>query len=307
MKFLIGKFDDLYEKHSFYYFWGFIICCFYAGYELPRLENILSTCFLLILIIGVSHGALDHEKGKKLLNIYKIDNIFYFYFIYLIIAVSISLLWYKFPTFTLILFLLTASYHFGKEDSIYSKTNNSILFALKGSIIIFAPIFLNYDETLNIFKLLNANNIDFFNVLEIFEDNFKLFLIFILFYFFLNFLIFKLYLQFFAFIDLLIIIVLNFFFSTIFAFTFYFCFIHSIRHIISIMIEEKIKVSTFARKAMPLTLLTAIIFITSGWIITLNNISLDVAIMQVIFIGLASLTFPHILLEYLLKKNEKRT
>ena len=31
------------------------------------------------------------------------------------------------------------------------------------------------------------------------------------------------------------------------------------------------------------------------------------AIYKVIFIGLASLTFPHILLEYLLEKNEKRT
>jgi hypothetical protein len=34
---------------------------------------------------------------------------------------------------------------------------------------------------------------------------------------------------------------------------------------------------------------------------------LDSAILKVVFIGLASLTFPHILLEYLLEKNEKRT
>jgi len=40
----------------------------------------------------------------------------------------------------------------------------------------------------------------------------------------------------------------------------------------------------------------------------LNNFyQLDEAIYKVIFIGLASLTFPHILLEYLLEKNEKRT
>ena len=38
----------------------------------------------------------------------------------------------------------------------------------------------------------------------------------------------------------------------------------------------------------------------------LNNFfQLDEAIYKVIFIGLASLTFPHILLEYLLEKNEK--
>ena len=189
MKFIIGKFDNLYEKHSFYYFWGFVICCFYETYGLPKLENILSICFLLILLIGVSHGALDHEKGRKLLRIYKIDKIFYFYFSYILIAVSIALLWYKFPTFTLVLFLLIASYHFGKEDSIYSKTNNSILFALKGSVIIFAPIFLNYQETLNIFELLNANNSNFLNFLSFFENNSKLFLIFILTYFFINLLI----------------------------------------------------------------------------------------------------------------------
>ena len=40
----------------------------------------------------------------------------------------------------------------------------------------------------------------------------------------------------------------------------------------------------------------------------LNNLYvIDEAIYKVIFIGLASLTFPHILLEYLLEKNEKRT
>ena len=36
-----------------------------------------------------------------------------------------------------------------------------------------------------------------------------------------------------------------------------------------------------------------------------NYYVLDDAILKVIFIGLASLTFPHILLEYLIEKNER--
>ena len=36
-----------------------------------------------------------------------------------------------------------------------------------------------------------------------------------------------------------------------------------------------------------------------------NSYELDEAIYKVIFIGLEYLTFPHILLEYLLEKNEK--
>ena len=35
-----------------------------------------------------------------------------------------------------------------------------------------------------------------------------------------------------------------------------------------------------------------------------NIYEINEAILKIIFIGLASLTFPHILLEYLLKKNE---
>ena len=61
----------------------------------------------------------------------------------------------------------------------------------------------------------------------------------------------------------------------------------------------------FFNKALPLSLITAIIFIiTLYFLLDLNQ--LNEAIFKVIFIGLASLTFPHILLEYLLEKNEKK-
>jgi hypothetical protein len=62
----------------------------------------------------------------------------------------------------------------------------------------------------------------------------------------------------------------------------------------------------FIKKVLPLTLVTAMLFLISVYFLT-NYYVLDDAILKVIFIGLASLTFPHILLEYLLEKNEKRT
>ncbi len=60
----------------------------------------------------------------------------------------------------------------------------------------------------------------------------------------------------------------------------------------------------FIKKALPLTIITAILFLVAVYFLK-NYYVLDAAISKVIFIGLASLTFPHILLEYLLKKNEK--
>jgi Brp/Blh family beta-carotene 15,15'-monooxygenase len=111
-------------------------------------------------------------------------------------------------------------------------------------------------------------------------------------------------------VDFLSLLILNFFLTPVLAFTIYFCFLHSIRHAITLIFEldnsfEK-GLGKFAIRAIPLTIITMVIFLVA--IYSLNNFfMLDEAIYKVIFIGLASLTFPHILLEYLLEKNEKRT
>ena len=108
--------------------------------------------------------------------------------------------------------------------------------------------------------------------------------------------------------DFISILMINYFLSPILAFTVYFCFLHSIRHSISLIFELNsnfnLGLKEFIRKAIPLTLLTVLAYLFS--LLFLNNYySLDEAIYKVIFIGLASLTFPHILLEYLIEKNEK--
>ena len=59
----------------------------------------------------------------------------------------------------------------------------------------------------------------------------------------------------------------------------------------------------FVKKAIPLTLLTCILCVVAFYFLN-NNYSFDSSILKLIFIGLASLTFPHILLEYFLEKNE---
>ena len=109
--------------------------------------------------------------------------------------------------------------------------------------------------------------------------------------------------------DFFSILILNYFLNPILAFTIYFCFLHSVRHSATLIHELDMKnfskgFKKFVNKALPLTLITAVFFIVSIYFLT-NYYVLDDAILKVIFIGLASLTFPHILLEYLLEKNEK--
>ena len=272
-------------------------------------------CFLLILTIGISHGSLDHSKGKKLLNILNISNMFYFYLLYILIGVLVIILWLLLPSATLVLFLIIASYHFGKEDTDFLKDNNiklnQLFYFLKGILIIVAPLNFHFEETVNIFKLLFLDGEKFYVFLG-YVENLKIIpIIFILslissmYLFFKNFK----FVNFSIFLDFFSILILNYYLTPLLAFTFYFCFLHSIRHSISLIFELdrndfKNGFLIFLKKALPLTLITAILFISSLLVLK-NYYVLDNAILKVIFIGLASLTFPHILLEYFLEKNEK--
>ena len=272
-------------------------------------------CLFFILMIGVSHGSLDHIKGKKLLELFNIKKTYLFYLTYTLIALGIICTWILFPSITLILFLIVASYHFGKEDTEFLVIDKSylteIFYFLKGFLIILAPLYFHFDDTIEIFKLLLIDNEIFYSTLSLIETN-KIIEIGIFFstlssiFLFLN----KFELKKFSiFLDYFSIIILNYYLSPLIAFTIYFCFLHSIRHSISLAIDldgdnlfNGFKI--FVKKAIPLTILTGVFCLISLYLLNSGN-NLDSSILKVIFIGLASLTFPHILLEYLLEKNEK--
>jgi beta-carotene 15,15'-dioxygenase len=288
-------------------------------------------CLFLILTIGISHGSLDNLKGNKILKIYKIKNKVVFYLAYIVLALLLTILWLLLPSVTLVTFLIIASYHFGKEDSQFidsfenifkpvafisddklNKNLDPIFYLIKGSIIIIAPLSFHFDETLIIFKILFIDNANFINSLTYFDEKgiFDI-ILWIIAFISISF-----------FIETACIIALNVCLSPLVAFTVYFCFLHSIRHSASlikfIIIEEGenwkehkryididlSSIKKFIKKSLPLTLVTAILFILGVYTLK-NYYVLDEAILKVIFIGLASLTFPHILLEYLIEKNEK--
>ena len=270
---------------------------------------------LLILTIGVSHGSLDHVKGKKLFNILNIKKISIFYFLYTLIAISVIIIWIIIPSVSLMIFLLVASFHFGKEDTQFLISENSyfnqLLFFLKGLLIILAPMFFHFDETITIFKFLLIDNEIFYSTLEFIEVN-KILPIGIILstlscvYLFLRKFEVK---KFVIFLDFFSILILNYYLSPLVAFTIYFCFLHSIRHSITLIYEIdkndfKNGLKVFSKKVLPLTILTAI-FCLIGLYLLNNNYDFNSSILKIIFIGLASLTFPHILLEYFLEKNEK--
>ena len=285
----------------------FNICIFLSAFEYLRSNSLLIISLLLILSIGISHGSLDHIKGKKLLKILGFKSSAIFYFGYIFVGLITILIWLFFPKFLLFLFLIVAAFHFGKEDSgfISKNKNSELIYFFKGSLVIVLPLLFHKNETLFIFKSLN------FDISQHFLINNEILYLFI----FLS-LISNIVLSFnrsfetksLLLMDFLSIIILNYFLNPVLAFTIYFCFLHSIRHSISLIKEINANLKKglpiFIKKALPLTIISIFGYIFALYI--LNNYNeLNESIYKVIFIGLASLTFPHILLEYLIEKNEK--
>ena len=301
-------------NHSFIFFlFSYIFSLIIFKFNNLNISPLI--CLLLILTIGVSHGSLDHVKGKKLFNILNIKKISIFYFSYTLMAISVIIIWIIIPSVSLMIFLLVASFHFGKEDTQFLISENSyfnqLLFFLKGLLIILAPMFFHFNETITIFKFLLVDNEIFYSTLEFIEVN-KILPIGIILstlscvYLFLRKFEIK---KFVIFLDFFSILILNYYLSPLVAFTIYFCFLHSIRHSITLIYEIdkndfKNGLKVFSKKVLPLTILTAI-FCLIGIYQLNNNYDFNSSILKIIFIGLASLTFPHILLEYFLEKNEK--
>jgi beta-carotene 15,15'-dioxygenase len=301
-------------NHSFIFF---LLCNIFSiiAFKITYLTISPLICLFLILSIGVCHGSLDNLKGRKLFQILGINNFFIFYLSYILISVFVIILWIVIPSTSLLIFLIVASHHFGKEDTqfliIKDSYLNQLLFLLKGSMIILTPMYFHFDDTISIFKFLLIEDESFYEFLNLIETN-KILLYGIIISTLSSIILFTKNFElkkFSIFLDYFSILIINYFFSPLIAFTIYFCFLHSVRHSISLMYElDKNDLTNglkkFLKKAMPLTILTAT-FCFLGLYLLNNTYNFDSSILKIIFIGLASLTFPHILLEYLIEKNEK--
>jgi len=298
------------KKVNFYHSLVFFnFCIFISAFAFLRNNNLVILCLFLILTLGISHGSLDNNKGKKLLKLFDIKSMSIFYIGYSLISLFIILIWIALPKTLLFIFLIVAAYHFGKEDTAFlqkeKKFYDELLYFLKGSAVIISPLLFHKIETVLIFQSLNFNISGIIFIKDIY-----LYALLTLSFSSTLFLFLKKNIQIKSLLlmDFFSLLILNYFLNPITAFTIYFCFLHSVRHSLSLIFQLNRNIKKgfliFVKKAIPLTIVTAILYLLTAAYLS-NSYDLNSAIIKVIFIGLASLTFPHILLEYLLEKNGK--
>jgi len=115
---------------------------------LQQIELVLFT--LIILMIGVPHGATDHlldqfSKGKKFT--YRT-----FLLTYIVLGVVYTVLWYFLPQLSLLLFIVLSTYHFGQSQLLYLRMPQHhwlkiTSYMLWGSYTLCCIILLNWDES----------------------------------------------------------------------------------------------------------------------------------------------------------------
>jgi len=133
----------------------------------------LVVALVLIVFIGIPHGANDHLLFFNLINKSVDKNnkksiLFFASYIGLIILYVCC--WYIFPTFSLGLFILISIYHFGQSNLYISPINSKfvklISIFLSGSFVLLTPIFAHIETALPVIQSLSKNP----DILKISED-----------------------------------------------------------------------------------------------------------------------------------------
>ena len=266
------------------------------SYLLPVIyQDILG--FILILSIGVIHGANDLLIIKKYTRKSSLKSQISYFLYYLGLVFLGFVFFYLFPSIALLSFVLVSIYHFG-EQHWEVKTSNANFINVKRiypiilhGLIFFVIVFMN-----NI-NIVNDVLLDF-NTISLNYIYLRIFLIVLFLIYMFLLLSSKSMRGYFAdelvFFILLFILTLNS--SLIFGFSIYFIFFHSVLSIKDqvkyIYGDDNIKyIKKYLISALPYFIL-AILFLI-GFYLFIDFESLD--ILPIMFTFLAAITFPHVI------------
>ena len=258
-------------------------------------ENILG--FLLILSIGVIHGANDlliiNRYSAKESN----KNQILFFFFYLMIVFTGFALFYFIPSLALLAFIAVSVYHFGEQHWEVNLSNTNLSSKIKLSLIIshglafFIIIFMNnllaVNEVLASFYISSLN----YSYLALSLFSVSIVYLFLLVY---NKVLRNHFINEIIFFVLLYILTLS---STlIYGFAIYFIFFHSL-----LSIKDQVKfiynddktssIKKYIRSSMPYFILALTFLLIFYFFVDLQKVNL----LQIIFTFLAAITFPHVI------------
>lgn len=249
----------------------------------PQLELFLAGFFIFLL--GVPHGALDPIFAQALPQIKSRKAWVVFVFVYLLLAALVVALWWYAPTIFLLGFLAVSVLHFSGD--LAAGANFVVRFFYGGAAIVL-PAALYAADLDRLFSLLTGPHSAGLVVVA------------------LQFIVWPWLIALGAVIvhsarrdallalEVLAVSVLTFTASPLLAFTIFFCCMHSPRHILRTQMYAGMTLQRLAAVAL-LPMLAVLLMGAGGWYL-LPDSPIDERIIQFLFVALAALTVPHMVL-----------
>lgn len=276
------------------------------GLDSSRSVEVFSLA-ILVALIGVPHGALDHVVGQRLLR--PAFGSFWgvaFFGVYLAISVFVVIGWYVMPVATIFTFFLASAWHFGLEERNVESAGwlRHLLSIASGGMIIWMPALFRGDDVAELLALITPSNQDTaiafcvssvastalifapLSVLDCIQQDLRhrrleqSLMVFLCGSNVLRMLSFAL---------------LCYVANPLVSFTVYFCGWHSVRglHQLALSLGESV-LSTY-RKLLPLTG-AALALVLAGSSIWSSTAAIESSLIRTVFLGLSAMAIPHLFL-----------
>ena len=242
---------------------------------------------LFIAFFGVPHGSLDALFAKKAFALITLRDWFKFVGLYLLISIGVLIFWLWLPTIFFILFLCFSALHFSDD---ISNIDSKIIRFLYGFNIILLPSILHSDQLALLYGYLIDNN-DAIAVVSLMRP-FAMTTILLTALITIGFYLKKQHIGSRQLLEISAVSLLLFIVKPLLAFTMYFCFMHSARH----MVRAKFYFKDDSNKYFLLTLILPTLFVLIFCVSVFQLLptqNVDENLIKVTFAALAALTFPH--------------
>jgi len=294
--------------HGFLFIFVAILTLIFSPFIIPQHTHTqLILVLLLFFGIGIPHGALDVAVGRKVFNHYFPRRwVIPFFGLYLACAGVIIILWLIFPLLSFLAFLAISVIHFGLSDT-DKKTPQSFLFILervtRGILPFSLPAYINSMQFLRFIEMVLTHS-QAILVLYLTQVLFWLGLMsafFLIGYYIRQATLKREICLLISGGELLVMIPLFTQLPPFTAFLIYFCFLHSIRHMLAVLQTKfvflnKESIYWLLKNSLPITCFIAMVLCLAYSYFQAETKDHQELMMQCFFLSLAALTFPHMIL-----------
>lgn len=280
--------------------------CIFLAVVLPAPSDTIELVLAAIIItaLGIPHGALDAVLGLRASSRYGLLRVTS---AYLALAAATLGAWMLFPPLALVGFLVISAYHFGRGDtSVEASSPSALEIGVRGAVPIVLPIAFHCEDVTQVFAALTMlPDSRVASVLSILGPACAALWA-------LGALVWvgrcarssTPHTHVWSLVELAVLTACCYVMPPLLAFAIYFSLWHSARHLITIdtvlTVQDGFDRARIVRNAIPILLATFVILGAAFAILAGAGLDPSTAGLQVVFIGLASLTVPHMAITRLL-------